>query len=164
MTDHHHDHTNSETTIHDHPGADQPHHHDHLATGNRQVEDTLELREETLQARTREVEAGQVRIGKDVVEERRTLDVPVTHEEVTIERRPVNRQPAAGSISDDSDDQTIRVPVREERVQVEKKPVVYEEIAVDKQEITTTQPVSETVRREEARIETRGDAHPHTED
>jgi uncharacterized protein (TIGR02271 family) len=118
----------------------------------------MQLREEELQARKQEVETGRVQLGKDVVEEQRTLEVPVTREEVTIERRPVERRPAEGDIGT-GERETIRVPVREERVEVEKQPVVYEEVGVAKQEVTETQQVSDTVRREEARLERQGDVN-----
>ena len=70
-----------------------------------------------------------MRIGKDVVEEQRTVDVPVTREEVFIERRPVERHEAdAGTIGDSNE--TIRVPVHEEKVSIDKRAVVTEEIRV----------------------------------
>jgi uncharacterized protein (TIGR02271 family) len=116
--------------------------------------DTMALREEQLQARKQTVESGQVSLGKDVVEEQRSVDVPVTREEVFIDRHPVDR-PAADKPIDESG-KTIDVPVREERVEVEKQPVVYEEVGVGKREVTEQQKVSDTVRREEARIETEG--------
>ncbi len=119
-------------------------------------EQTLQLREEELQARKRSVESGQVRVGKDVVEEQRTLEVPVTREEVVIERRPVDRQVADADAVGDSDE-TIRVPVREEQVSVDKRAVVTEEINVGKRQFQETEQVSGTVRREEARIREEGD-------
>jgi len=115
----------------------------------------VELREEQLQARTTPVETGQVTLGKEVVEQQRTLEVPVSREEVYVERHPVDR-PADRPIGEMAE-QTIEVPVREERVDVEKRPVVYEEVGVAKQQVTTNQPVSETVRREELRVERAGD-------
>ena len=60
------------------------------ATGDSQR--TVQLREEELQARKRPVETGSVQLGKDVVEEQRSMDVPVTREEVFVERHPVDRQ------------------------------------------------------------------------
>jgi uncharacterized protein (TIGR02271 family) len=116
---------------------------------------TLQLREEELRARKSEIQTGQVTLGKDIVEEQRTLQVPVTREDVTIERRPVTPRPADRPIEETS--RTIEVPVREERVEVEKTPVVYEEVGVGKREVTQTQHVSETVRREEARVERQGE-------
>lgn len=117
---------------------------------------TVQLREEELQARKTSVQTGTVHLGKDVVEEERTMDVPVTREEVYVERQPVDRRPADRPISE-SESETIRVPVTEEHVEVEKKPVVYEEVGVGKRVTQETQQVSDTVRREELRMDHEGD-------
>jgi len=96
-----------------------------------------------------------VTLGKDVVEQQRTLEVPVSREEVYVERRAVDR-PADRPIEATSE-KTIDVPVREEQVEIEKRPVVYEEVEVGKRQVQETQRVSDTVRREEARIDREGD-------
>src|SRR5207248_9154616 len=119
--------------------------------------DTMRLREEELQARKSSVETGRVNLGKEVVEEQKTIDVPVSREEVYVERHPVDRRPTDRPI-DDSEDETIRVPVREERVDVEKQPVTYEEVGVGKRTTQDTQRVSDKVRREELRTDHEGDA------
>lgn len=121
---------------------------------------TMQLREEQLEARKQPVETGQVSVGKRVVEEQRSIDVPVTREEVFVDRRPVDRPAADRPI--DTSGQTIDVPVREERVDVSKQPVVYEEVGVGKRQVTEQQRVSDTVRREEARVEGEGDVQPQT--
>jgi uncharacterized protein (TIGR02271 family) len=118
--------------------------------------DTLRLREEELSTRKTSVETGAVHLGKDVVEEERELDVPVSREEVYVERRPVDRRAADRPI-EAGQTETIRVPVREEHVEVEKQPVVYEEVAVGKRVTQDTERVSDTVRREELRVDTDGD-------
>jgi uncharacterized protein (TIGR02271 family) len=111
----------------------------------------MELREEQLRARTDTVETGEVRLGKDVVEEQRTIEVPRTREEVTIERNPVEGRPAAtGPVGSG---QEIRVPVHEEQVSVDKETVVREEVQLRKDQVQDTERVNETVRREEPRIE-----------
>jgi uncharacterized protein (TIGR02271 family) len=115
-----------------------------------QTGERLELREEELRARTTPVETGRVTVGKEVVEEQRTLEVPVSREEVYIDRQRVDRRPADAPIGD-AGRETINVPVREERVEVEKTPVVYEEVGIGKRVTQETQQVSETVRREELR-------------
>jgi uncharacterized protein (TIGR02271 family) len=120
------------------------------------TDETLELREEELQARKTSVETGRVHLGKEVVEEQRTMEVPVTREEVYVERHPVERH-AADTPIDGSESETIRVPVREEHVEVEKQPVVYEEVGVGKRVTQETQQVSDTVRREELRTDKEGD-------
>jgi uncharacterized protein (TIGR02271 family) len=125
----------------------------------RVAEDTanrkLQLREEELIARKRSVETGAVKLRTEVVSDQRTLDVPVTHEEVVIERHAVDRRPSQQPIGDKSE--TISVPVHEEQVTVDKKAVVYEEVSVDKRTVQETQHVSGTVRREEAVVEETGD-------
>jgi uncharacterized protein (TIGR02271 family) len=152
------------STKHEHPGGDVPHRHnpgDELAahatgsTTSHASDQTLQLREEELQARKQQVETGRVHVGKEIVEEQQSLEVPVTREEVTIERQSVPRRPAEEPIG--AGEESIRVPVREEQVSVEKRPVVKEEIKVGKQQVQETRQVSGTVRREEARIEGEGD-------
>jgi len=116
---------------------------------------TVQLREEELVARKDRVETGKVEVGTTVVSEQRTIDVPVTREEVTIERTAVDRLPADHPI--DQTGQRISVPVREEKVDVEKRPVVYEEVEVGKREVQGTEHVSDTVRREQAHVNREGD-------
>jgi uncharacterized protein (TIGR02271 family) len=126
-------------------------------TSSDQGTQRLELREEELRTEKEQVQAGEVRLRKDVVTEKRTVEVPVTREEVVIERHPVTgRTPADQEIGEDEE---IRIPVMEEQVRVEKTPVVKEEVTLGKRRVQETQKVSETVRREEARIEETGDAN-----
>jgi uncharacterized protein (TIGR02271 family) len=109
----------------------------------------LLLREEELVPRKRTVQAGEVRLQTEVVQEQRTVEVPLTREEVTVERHPVDRRPAERPIGEQGE--TISVPVREEEVTVEKRPVVYEEVEVGKRAVQETQQVDATLRREELR-------------
>jgi uncharacterized protein (TIGR02271 family) len=114
----------------------------------------LQLREEELIPRKRTVQTGEVRLQTDVVEEQRTVEVPVTHEEVYVERHAVDRRPSDRPISDQNE--TITVPVSEEEVTVEKRAVVYEEVEVGKRSVQETEAVDATVRREEVRVEDKG--------
>ena len=115
---------------------------------------SMQLREEELQARKERVQTGEVRLGKDVVTERREMDVPVTREEVFIERQPVEGRPAEGG--EIGRDEEISVPVSEERVDVDKQTRVREEVSLGKQEVQETRRVEGDVRREEARIDKEG--------
>jgi len=116
----------------------------------------IELKEEELRAEKERVQAGEVRLRKEVVSEEKTIQVPVTREEVVIERRPAAEgRRATGDIDDDEE---IRIPLMEEEVRVEKTPVVREEVTLKKREVKGTEEVSDTVRREEARIEQTGGA------
>jgi uncharacterized protein (TIGR02271 family) len=111
--------------------------------------ESVQLKQEELRAGKETVEAGTVGVEKDVVSERRTMDVPVTREEAVVERHPVDRHPADSPISDREE---IEVPLREERVTVDKQPVVYEEVEVGKRTVQDTEQVSGEVRREVADI------------
>ncbi|MBV9358728.1 MAG: PRC and DUF2382 domain-containing protein [Chloroflexi bacterium] len=114
----------------------------------------LQLREEELIPRKRTVQTGEVRVRTDVVEEQRTIEVPVAHEEVYVERHAADRRPADRPIAEHGE--TIEVPVMEEEVTVEKRPVVYEEVEVGKRAEQQTESVDATVRREELRVEDQG--------
>ena len=123
-------------------------------------ERTIELREEELRAEKERVEAGEVRLRKEVVEETKSIQVPVTREEVIVEKHNVSgRRPADGSIGKDEE---IRIPIMEEEVRVEKTPVVREEVSVRKRQVQETEQVSDTVKREEAWIDSTGNSEVRT--
>ncbi|HWO98062.1 MAG TPA: YsnF/AvaK domain-containing protein [Bacillus sp. (in: firmicutes)] len=116
----------------------------------------LLLRQEELDISKDRVETGEVVLSKEVVEEQKTVDVPVTHEEVVIERRAIDHESSDAPIGAE---ETIHIPVSEERVEVGKHTVVTGEVSAYKREVEETRHVEETLRREEARVNTTGDAH-----
>jgi uncharacterized protein (TIGR02271 family) len=147
----------------DSPEAVQASEADYRATtptrdaGERPVDDTehMELREEELRVRKESVEAGSVDVGKDVIVERESMDVPLRREEVDIHYRPAEgHQRAEGQIGDDEE---IHIPVREERVRAEKETVVSGEVDINKREVEDTEHISEEVRKERLRVEREGD-------
>ena len=120
---------------------------------------SLRLREERLNVSKEQVQAGEVGLHKEVVAEQKTVNVPVTHEEVVIERRAVT-----DGLVDNTpigEGETIRVPVSEEQVNVNKNTVVTGEVAIGKRAVQETQQVTDTVRREEARVDQQGNAIIH---
>lgn len=119
-----------------------------------ELEERLRLHEERLNVDKERYQAGEVNVTKHVLEDTQTVEIPVTREEVYIERRAVTEETAAGEVFDDGE--SIHIPVMEERVEVTKRPVVSEEIIVGKREVHDTETVSERVRREEAAIEPNG--------
>ncbi|MBT2570009.1 YsnF/AvaK domain-containing protein [Planococcus sp. ISL-110] len=126
--------------------------------GSHEEEEHLRLHEERLNVDKESVQTGEVNVGKHVVEEQQTIEVPVEREEVYVERRPVNEEANSGTdgLTDKGvydDGETIHIPVSEERVEVSKKDVVSEEIVVGKRKVQDTKVVNETVRREEADID-----------
>jgi uncharacterized protein (TIGR02271 family) len=130
---------------------------DTSVSGTYDDEQTLRLREEQLDVSKERVQAGEVEIHKEVVEEQQKVNIPVTREEVYVERRDVN-ETASGMDASFNDDETIRVPIMEEKVEVTKKPVVSEEIVIGKREVTDTEQVVESVKHEEAHLEADDDS------
>ena len=113
---------------------------------------TLQLREERLRVDKERVSAGEATIGKRVVSEQTSVDVPVMHEELFIERRPVTTARAAsGTIGDG---ETIRVPLSREEVRVDKTAVVREEVAVGQRRVDEVRHIDETLQREELDVNT----------
>ena len=91
-------------------------------------------------------------ITKEPITETKTVEVPVTHEELTVERRP-----ASGSTTTTADmpvdsRKEIKVPLSQEEVQVTKQPYVKEEVVVKKEPVTETRTVSDTVRSEKVNV------------
>jgi len=121
----------------------------------------VQVREEQLHARKTPAEAGEVRVRKEVVTETQTLDVPVSREEVVIERHPVSGQASSSEIRAGEE---IRIPVKEEQVHIEKQAAVKEEVSVGKRKVTDTEHVSGTVKKEQVKIERSGDVDVHTTD
>jgi len=115
----------------------------------------MRLREEQLNVNKQQVQSGEVTLSKNVVEEQKTVNVPVSHEEVYIENRPVS-----GNVTNDNTpiggDENIRVPVTEERVNVSKDTVTTGEVSIGKRAVQENQQVTDTVRREEARLDQSG--------
>jgi len=123
--------------------------------GREDLRDEEELRvqrtEEELAAGTREREAGQVRVNKHVRTEREQVRVPTRHEEISVERVPVEEGREASEA--DIGEAEISMPVVEEEVVVEKRPEVKEEITVRKDAVHDEEVVEEDVRREEVDVE-----------
>ena len=112
---------------------------------------SVQLREEQLNVRKERVQTGEVQLRKEIVEELRTIQVPVMREEVYVERRPVIDGQYDGSPL--AENEIIRIPIMEERIEVTKKPVVVEEVIIGKRKIQEIKEMKDTVRKEEAQIE-----------
>jgi uncharacterized protein (TIGR02271 family) len=118
------------------------------------LEDEDELRvqrtEEELAAGTREREAGALNVRKRVRTDREQIEVPTRHEEVSVERVPVEEGTATeAQIGEDE----VSVPLTEEEVVVEKRPVAKEEVRIRKDVVEDTEVVEEDVRREEVDVD-----------
>lgn len=110
-----------------------------------QDEMTVPLTEEKLDV-TKDVHEEQARITKEPVTETKTVEVPVTHEEISIEKRPPSG--GEGQVSSEGpvkSAEEISIPVKKEEVEVSKTPYVKEEVSIKKKPVTETKQVTEEV-------------------
>lgn len=111
--------------------------------------------EEELEVEKAARQTGEVSIRKDLIEETRTIEVPVAREQVRIERRPVNSEATGTSALGEEafSRQRVSVPVMEETVEVRKVARPVEEIEVGKVPIEEMRQVDDTVRKERFDLE-----------
>ena len=114
--------------------------------------------EEELDVGKRQVKAGEVDVRKRVETERVQREVPVSREEVTVERRPATgmtagTSAASGTIGSDE----IRVPVMAEELVVYKRTVPKEEVIIRKQTVQETKTVEADLKKERVDIRPTGD-------
>ena len=121
----------------------------------------LDLREEELDINKYRVETGDVTLHKDIVEEERSVDVPVSHDQVIIEQRTVDHKPTDEPITAD---ETVHIPVTAEKIDVEKHTVVTGEVSAHKRSVQETEQVHEVLRKEVADVQSHGTADLIKED
>jgi uncharacterized protein (TIGR02271 family) len=114
---------------------------------------TVPLTEEKLDVSKR-ASTREATVTKEPVKETKTVEVPVTHEEISVERRP-----ASGSTAAEKPVQSrteTKVPLKKEEVEVTKQPYVKEEVAVKKKPVTETRTVSDEVTSEKVKVKGAG--------
>ncbi len=127
------------------------------ATGERHIQ----LVGEILRVHKERVQKGEARLRKEVVTETQHVEVPVSREELVIERTPVEGRETETQVG--AGEKEIRVPLSEEQVRVEKKPVVREDVRVGKEQVQDKKRIDDTVRHEELRTEREGDVDVRNE-
>ena len=125
--------------------------HDDLNIGTN--EDSSLIRSEERLNVGVEAQEHKVRLRKYTVTENVTETVPVTHEEVRVERVPLGEDAGPGHIDDEGD--VAEMTVRDERVVVDKETVAVEEVRLGKASHTEQEQVSGEIRKEQ--IETEDD-------
>lgn len=119
-------------------------------TSGPSTDDAMTRSEERLKVGTQQQEAGRARLRKHVVTEQQTVTVPVTREEVTLEREPITD----GTIDAANDGPAIseeehEVVLHEERPVVQKETVPVERVRLGKETVTEQEQVTEDVRKEQ---------------
>jgi len=119
------------------------------------TDDAMTRSEEQVHVGTENVHAGRARLRKYVVTENVTKTVPVSREEVRIEREPITEENRGEAMSGgDITEEEHEVDLREERVTVDKETVPVERVRMDKETVTEDRQVSEEVRKEQIESDT----------
>lgn len=119
------------------------------------TDEAMTRSEERLNVGTRQEEAGRARLRKYVVTEQQSVQVPVTREEVRVEREPVSDTNRAAALKDpDISEGEVEVTLHEERPVVQKEAVPVERVRLAKEKVTGEKTVTGQVRKE--KIDTEG--------
>ncbi|MDQ3851632.1 MAG: YsnF/AvaK domain-containing protein, partial [Thermoproteota archaeon] len=103
-------------------------------------ETTVPLIEERLNV-SKKTSTTQYTITKEPVTEKKTIQVPVTHEELVVEKRPPKDSSSTTAQGPVKSKTEIKVPLNREEVEVTKEPFVKEEVVVKKKPVTETRSV-----------------------
>jgi uncharacterized protein (TIGR02271 family) len=119
--------------------------------GGIEIEETdIPLTDEKLDV-SKEIHEDSVNVTKEPIKETKTVQVQLTHEEVTIETRPPSGDTKAEEPVSSSQD--ISIPLKREEPVITKKPYVKEEVIVKKKPITETKTVSEDTTHQEIKYD-----------
>src|SRR5688572_3060439 len=94
----------------------------------------------------------EVTITKEPTKETKSEQVQLMHEEINIERRPVNNLTDSANTSTTKEDippieskTEIKIPLKREEIEVTKKPYVKEEIVIKRKPVSETRRISEEI-------------------
>jgi len=113
--------------------------------------------EEQLKVGTEAREVGRVRLHKHVVTEEQQVTVPVSHEELRVEREPIRQGDPAARGARIGDEQDQEIVLHEQRPVVDTETVAVEKVRLGKETVTEDQSVKGKVRKERIDVDDRGD-------
>ncbi len=118
------------------------------------TDDAMTLSEERLNVGTRSEEVGRARLRKYVVTENVTETVPVSREEVRIEREPITDANIGNAMDGPAiSEEEHEVTLHAESPVVDKEAVPVERIRLDKETVTEQATVTEGLRKEEVDVD-----------
>jgi uncharacterized protein (TIGR02271 family) len=121
-------------------------------------DDAMTRSEERLRVGTERERVGRARLRKYVVTEHQQVTVPVSHEEVVVEREPItDENVAAAYAGPDISEAEHEVTLHAERPVVEKEAVPVERVRMSKETVTEQETVGDEVRKERIEEEIPGD-------
>lgn len=119
-----------------------------ISQNNEIEEQTVPVMEEKLDV-NKKVEETQATVTKRPVTNTKTVEVPVTHEEISIERRqPTGSQQDSNVQKPIHSEENIHIPLKRETVDVSKTPYVKEELVIKKEPVTETKKITSEVQSE----------------
>jgi uncharacterized protein (TIGR02271 family) len=118
------------------------------------TDNAMTLSEERLNVGTRQTEAGRARLRKYVVTENVTETVPVSREEVRLEREPITDANIGNAMDGPAiSEEEHEVVLHAETPVVEKEAVPVERVRLDKTQVTENVQVNEGLRKEEIDVD-----------
>lgn len=113
------------------------------------TDEAMTRSEEQLRVGTEQRETGKARLRKHIVTEDVSTTVPVSHEEVTLEREPITEANRGDALAGgDLTEETHEVTLTEQRAVVDKDVVPVERVRLGTETVTGHEQVDETVRKE----------------
>ena len=123
----------------------------------RDTDDAMTRSEERLVAGTRTEEAGRARLRKYVVTEQEQVSVPVSREEVRLEREPITDANRGAALDGpDISEEEHEVTLRAERPVVDTEAVPVERVRLGKETVTDEERVQGEVRKEQIEFDDAG--------
>ena len=118
------------------------------------------LSEEQMRVGTRTTQAGEVDVRKHVETEHVSRRVPVSHEEVSVERHAVTGDTPPSSRMGEGE---IRIPLTAEEAVIEKRTVPKEEVVIRKKAVKGEQTIETDLKQERVDVDRKGDANRRRE-
>ena len=123
---------------------------DRLIARDPRADDAMTRSEEELQVGTAAYEAGRVRLRRYVVTEHVTRTVPVSHEEVRVEREPITESNQSAAMEGPPiSEAEHEITLHEERPVISKQAVPKERVRLDTDTVTEQRQVSDQLRKEQ---------------
>jgi uncharacterized protein (TIGR02271 family) len=118
------------------------------------TDDAMTRSEEELRVGTQTRERGRARLRKYVTTETQQVTVPVSREEVRVEREPITDANLDAATSGPAiSEEEHEVTLREEEVVVDKRAVPKERVRLDTETVTEERQVAEDVRKEQIEVD-----------
>jgi uncharacterized protein (TIGR02271 family) len=125
------------------------------------TDNAMTASEEQLRVGTERVEAGRARLRKYIVTETETRTVPVSHEEVRVEREPITDANMPNAMAGPAiSEEEHEVVLTAEKPVVAKEAVPVERVRLDTETVTDQVQVSEEIRKEQIDVDGADDVYP----